>query len=264
MSSLFQKNKSYPVIRGSYYAIKYFHDMYNCENSLGSVLINKVLDGIKRISLYTAKQKTPITTTDLKKAFHHLGGRSMNLMNLRLMLLLVLSFMGFLRFSEVSKLRRSDVILYDTHLSIFIEKSKTDVYRHGHWLHLAKLNSELCPVNLTKRYFNLANISVKCDMYIFRGIVRSKNGYKLRLSDQAISYTTAREHVLDLLKNIGLDPKEFGLHSLRSGGATAAANLGVKDRLFKKHGRWKSEKVKDNYVHENLKIQLSVSKSLGL
>ena len=30
---------------------------------------------------------------------------------------------------------------------------------------------------------------------------------------------------------MGLNSKEFGLHSLRSGGATVAANAGVPDRL---------------------------------
>ena len=60
---------------------------------------------------------------------------------------------------------------------------------------------------------------------------------KLRKIDKFLSYTTVRGHVLDLLANIGLDPKKFGLHSLRSGGALAAANHGVNDRLFKKYGR---------------------------
>ena len=35
------------------------------------------------------------------------------------------------------------------------------------------------------------------------------------------------------------------MHSLRAGGATAAANAGVPDRLFKRHGRWKSESAKE-------------------
>ena len=54
------------------------------------------------------------------------------------------------------------------------------------------------------------------------------------------------------------------MHSLRSGGATAAAAAGISDRLFKKHGRWRSETAKDGYVHESLEEQLSVSKQLGL
>ena len=57
---------------------------------------------------------------------------------------------------------------------------------------------------------------------------------------------------------------QFGVYSLHSGEATAAANIGVDDRHFKKHGRWKSEKVKDKYIHEKLPNKLIVTKSLGL
>ena len=51
---------------------------------------------------------------------------------------------------------------------------------------------------------------------------------------------------------------------MRSGGASAAANLGVKGSLFKKHGRWKSDKVKDGYDDEDIESELSVSRNLGL
>ena len=116
---------------------------------------------------------------------------------------------------------------------LHVEKSKTDIHRKGHWLHLAKLNSNLRPLDLTKRYFVLAGIDKQCDKYVFRFIENTKNGQKLRKIDKPLSYTTVRGHVLDLLANIGLGPKKFGLHSLRSGGVSAAANLGVNDRLFK-------------------------------
>ena len=88
-------------------------------------------------------------------------------------------------------------------------------------------------IHLTKRYFVLAGIDTQCDKYIFRGIENTKNGQKLRKIDKPLSYTTVRGHVLDLLANIGLDPKKFGLHSFQSGGALAAASLGVNDRLLK-------------------------------
>jgi hypothetical protein len=59
--------------------------------------------------------------------------------------------------------------------------------------------------------------------------------------------------LLNTVDHIDLDKTKLGLHSLRSGGATAAAAAQVEDRLFKKHGRWKSEKaIKDGYVKENL------------
>lgn len=53
----------------------------------------------------------------------------------------------------------------------------------------------------------------------------------------------------------------YGLHSFRSGGATAAALSGVPDRVFKKHGRWKSDMAKDRYVRED---EVARSLQLGL
>ena len=142
--------------------------------------------------------------------------------------------MGFLRFSEVIKLRRCDVIKSKTFLSIFIEKSKTDVYREGSWIYLTKLDTVLCPIELVSQYFKKGNISDNCQKYIFRGIITTKSHSKLRSCDKHISYTCVRENVIEGLKNIVAETKLFGLHSLRAGGATAAANLGVNDRRFRK------------------------------
>ena len=108
------------------------------------------------------------------------------------------------------------------------------------------------------------NIRDNCQKYIFWGIITTKSHSKLRSCDKHISYTCIRENVIEGLKNIGAETKLFGLHSLRAGGTTAAANLGVNDRLFKKHGRWKPQKVKDGYIHESIEEKLIVTKNLGL
>ena len=55
----------------------------------------------------------------------------------------------------------------------------------------------------------------------------------------------------------------IGTHSLRSGGA-AAANAGISDPLFKRHGRWSSDLAKDSYVKDSLFSCLSISQALGL
>ena len=66
------------------------------------------------------------------------------------------------------------------------------------------------------------------------------------------------------IRTIGLDRAMFGMHSFRRGGATEAARRGISDRLFKKHGRWKSDNAKDGYVSEDLETRLSVTKNLGV
>ena len=57
---------------------------------------------------------------------------------------------------------------------------------------------------------------------------------------------------------------EFGLHSMRAGGGTKAANEGIPDKLFKRHGRWKSDNAKDGYVDDSVERRLLVTKQMGL
>ena len=63
----------------------------------------------------------------------------------------------------------------------------------------------------------------------FRGVCNTKTESKLR-NTGGLSYTRAWEVVLDMLSAIGLDKRQFGVHSLRAGGASAAANAGIADR----------------------------------
>ena len=75
-----------------------------------------------------------------------------------------------------------------------------------------------------------------------------------------------RELFLAKLKDVGVDSSKFGLHSLCAGGASAAgasaaANAGVADRLFKRHGRWGSESAKDGYDKDSERALMSVLRS---
>ena len=70
--------------------------------------------------------------------------------------------------------------------------------------------------------------------------------------------------MLDSLVELGFPKSSYGLHSLISCGASAAANAGFSDRLFKRHGRWKSDRAKDGYVKDSIISLLSLSRSLGL
>ena len=47
-----------------------------------------------------------------------------------------------------------------------------------------------------------------------------------------------------------MTPEKFGLHSLRSGGASAADNNGISDRLMSKQGR-SSEKARSGYIKDS-------------
>ena len=143
----------------------------------------------------------------------------------------------------------------------FLESSKTDQFRDGARVAIARSNQDTCPVKALEQYIAAAKIDLGQDLPLFRALSPSRSSSKVRC--QGLSYSRAREIVKDAFKDI-TDVSSISLHSLRAGGATAAANAGISDRLFKRHGRWLSENVKDGYVKDNFQSLLSVSRSLGI
>ena len=160
-------------------------------------------------------------------------------------------------------MKLSDVEFFTTHMRIFIEKSKTDVYRDGNWLVISRCDSKLCPVLNLERYISYAKIS-DLDTFLFQNVTKCDHGYKFRQGNKPMSYSRMRELFIEAFKPFVSDIRSYGLHSLRSGGASAAANHGIPDRLFKRHGRWRSENAKDGYIKDSLDDRLLVSKHLGL
>ena len=144
-----------------------------------------------------------------------------------------------------------------------LPSSKTDQFRDGASVLVARTNSATCPVAMMERYYALASLKHTSSDYIFRGIVSTKAGERLRKSGH-LSYTRVRELMLGKIASLGYNASCFGMHSFRAGGATAAANAGVHDRLFKRHGRWQSETAKDGYVRDSVASRLRVSQSLKL
>ena len=79
-----------------------------------------------------------------------------------------------------------------------------------------------------------------------------------------LSYSRALELMRGQLQAIGFDPKKYGLHSMRLGGASLATALGVPDRLIMHHEGWRSELSKNRYINESLGSLLEISRTLKL
>ena len=135
---------------------------------------------------------------------------------------------------------------------IKVLKSKNDQLRRGDEVIISELSSPACPVQLLKRYLTKMQISPDSRDLIFRPISRGKGCCKLVSPDKSISYGSIRDAFRRDLKSIGADPSKFGLHSLRLGGTTMAANNGVSDTVFQQHGHWTSVQAKDTYVDDDL------------
>ena len=163
-------------------------------------------------------------------------------MNLRLRTLVLLMYSGFLRFDEAALVQRGHLIFFDDHMVLYIPKSKGDVYRDGKKVKIAKTFRKTCPVKNVASYIERANIK-RPEEYLFRAIVNIKKRSFLSKKNRPLSYDRARVLFLNAVKDVGLECKLYGTHSMRSGGASRAANKGIIERVQQRHGRWRSTKA---------------------
>ena len=148
-------------------------------------------------------------------------------------------------------------------MRIKVRQSKTDQYRDGNEVLIGRTGNETCPVAMLERYMAMANLTPAEENWLFRPLTATKQGHRLKQVGQ-LTYSRVQEVVREALRRLGEKPDDYGLHSFRAGGASAAANAGVEDWLFKRHRRWKSENAKDGYIKDSHGSRLSVSLKLGL
>ena len=73
--------------------------------------------------------------------------RYKHLKNQRIICVCLLGFSGFMRSLEILSVKISDIVFDQNFIAEFIESSKTDKYRDGSWIMIAKTGTQLCPVD---------------------------------------------------------------------------------------------------------------------
>jgi len=243
------------------HGIAWAHSMAGLPSPTADPFVRSVLEGLKRSLAKPTIKKAPFTS-DMLKSITDDALADKSLASIRLAAMCLIGFAGFFRYNELCNIRLSDMELSPSHLKIKVRESKGDQLRQGDEVVIARAGFTYCPVLMLETYLKMAGISPGSDGFLFRGIISGKV-QTLRPTGN-LSYTRFSELLKQKLKDLGLPPVDFSPHSLRSGGATAAAGAGVPDRIFKRHGRWKSENAKDGYVKDSLESRLSVTKNLGL
>ena len=254
LQCIMQQVQSPSPVSTTVYSIDWAHSLAGLSKMPEHPLVSSMLSACKRILGKPETPKEPITPEMLQDLVSKFKDDS-SLYGLRTVALCLIGFTGFFRFSELCGIRACDVKLFPSYISIFLETSKTDQLREGSWVPISRTGRKTCPVKALERYFTTAEIGLEEELPLFRAIAAPNSSSKVRR--QGINYTRARELVKEAFDGI-TDTSSIGLHSLRAGGATAAANVGVPDRLFKRHGRWSSESAKDGYIEDNLNSLLSV------
>ncbi|XP_057290199.1 uncharacterized protein LOC130612878 [Hydractinia symbiolongicarpus] len=225
-------------------------------------IVKLAFAGAKRLVGKTCNKKEPFTVDIIKEIIAYYG-ESSNFMHMRFIVLCVLGFAGFFRIGELLALKVKDLENKQDSFEISVKKSKTDQLREGHIVYIAHTGNSTCPVTWLRKYLCMTNLKFQPDSYLICRLAKTKTGYNV-LGHLSISYESARKTFHEHLNTIQKVPENFGLHYLRSGGASAAANNGVTDRMISKHGRWSSSSSRDGYIKDSKSQRLSVSKDLGL
>ena len=69
----------------------------------------------------------------------------------------------------MSRLKESDVQIFEEHAELFIESSKTDQHQYGAWVVIARTGKPTCPVSMLKRYMSMGGIVGSHERFLFRG-----------------------------------------------------------------------------------------------
>ena len=244
------------------YSIKWMHEISGYSDPTENSFVKSLQESSKRLTGRPVRRKDPIDRQMLQNLCG-LYTDSKDVLTLRNLSMVLIGFAGFLRFDELSSLKCKDVIVEQDYLKIIIEKCKNDQYRNGNEVLIAKGVTSACPYSMLLRYVEEAEIDLSSDQFIFKPAFRSHGVSKLITKNKKLSYTAAKQNIVTLLKTVAPN-LNIGLHSLRSGGATAAADVSVNERCLQRHGRWKSVSSKDIYVKDSVEKRLYVSKQLLL
>jgi site-specific recombinase XerD len=200
-------------------AIKYRHKTAGEDSPTDTAAVKAVLQGARR-TLGVAPRKLAAATSEKTIGIATLVRPG--LAGLRDRVILLLAFSLAARRSELVALDVEDLEECQEGLRVRIRRSKTDQEGVGATVAVCR-GSIACPVTALREYLDAAGIA---SGPIFRWIRRGNH-----LTDQRLTAQTICRIVKDHAAKLGLNPKEFGAHSLRAGFATSSAARGA--NLFK-------------------------------
>jgi integrase len=236
-------------------AISVAHQAADLPTPAKSLLVRKVLAGIRRLHGTPQIGKAPLSLDELRQLLEQLDVAS--LAGLRDRALLLLGFAGAFRRSELVNLNVGDLQQHQAGLIITLRRSKTDQLGEGQRKGIPYGQQvATCPVRAVEAWRAAAQIR---SGPLFRPIDRYGRVQPQRL---------APYHVTRLIKRLcvaaGLDATRYAGHSLRAGLATAAAAAGVDERTIMAQTGHKSEKMVRRYIRDGELFRKNAAGDVGL
>jgi integrase len=258
-------------------AISCYYWLHGLESPTTSITCGFVREVTRRILQGTQSNRAPISLDEMKTILDLYAHSNVHLMDRMHATVLLLMFAGCLRFDEAANISVDEAFMkfYDTHVCIFIPKSKTDQTMVGAWVPIARVGGQYCPVGnlelLLRQGLYLTSVGPAVDAGPLSRQVRfAGNKHVLKqvtssVDDPifALSYTRLLQRCKEFCVTAGID-NNITLHSFRMGAATQAYNNGVELSYIRSFGRWKSLSCPILYSRQNLDAYLHVNRALGL
>ena len=194
-------------------------------------IITENLMGIKRVKGSYQKAKKPILINDLKLIINVIDKDQNENRRAKNRALILVGFAGGFRRSELVAILFEDIDFVPEGVKIFIKRSKTDQSGEGMTKGIPYFsNSDYCPVISLKNWLQKSEI---------------KSGKIFDMSDKSVALTIKKYTAI-----AGLDSNKYSGHSLRSGFATSAAELGAEERSIMAMTGHKTSQMVRRYIQE--------------
>ena len=194
-------------------------------------MITENLMGIKRVKGSHQKAKKPILIDELKLIVNAIDKDGNEKNRFKNRALILVGFAGGFRRSELVAIVNEDVDFVPEGVKIFVKRSKTDQSGEGMTKGIPYfLNANYCPVISLKNWIEKSEI---------------KSGKIFDMSDKSVALTIKKYTAL-----VGLDSNKYSGHSLRSGFATSAAELGAEERSIMAMTGHKTTQMVRRYIQE--------------
>lgn len=223
-------------------AIKAAHVLNGFELDTRHPAIRETMTGIKRTYGTARNERAPLCTDDLRRAVDAEPSP-------RNRAIMLLGFAAALRRSEIVALDVDDLTFNDDGVVVYLAKRKNDQEGEGTKIGVPFGSDPVtCPVRNLKTHLGDTD-----DGPVFL------NRWGNRLSGKWVW-----KIVKNAVERVGMDPEQFGGHSLRAGLATSAAKAGVSERAIMRQTGHKSVAMLRRYIRDGEIFTENAAARVGL